>query len=122
MKKVNFIFISLIVLISCNPKISVQINKSYPVLDYKKEVMVIGLKQKIPEGSEEIGFVKVEDTGFTMDCSYEIMVDKAKLEARKIGGNAIKITKHLKPSAKSSCHQIEAKILYLENLNNVDKN
>lgn len=122
MKKLHLVSLILIagVISSCNPKISTSISKSYPALDYKKEVMVIGITESVPENSEVIGQVKIGDTGFSTKCSYEIVIDKAKLEARKAGGNAIKLIEHKPPSAMgSSCHRITADILkveYIENL------
>jgi len=42
-----------------------------------------------------LGKIKIGDTGFSTDCSYEKAIEIAELEARKVGGNAVKITKHL---------------------------
>ena len=118
MKKLN-VLITLLVLIlfgSCNPKISTSITKKYSPLDYKQEVVVIGLNQADPDDAELLGQIKLGDTGFTTNCSYDVVIDKAKLEARKIGGNVIKIVKHRLPNAMgSSCHRIKAKILRIEN-------
>jgi hypothetical protein len=103
---------------SCSPKISTNLSKSYPALDYQQEVAVIELDQAEPAGSEELGQVRIGDSGFTTDCKYESVLDKAKLEARKAGGNAIKIIEHQQPSAfSSSCHRITAKILKIDNIN-----
>ncbi|MCK4661442.1 MAG: hypothetical protein KAT68_01145 [Bacteroidales bacterium] len=122
MKKLHvlLILIILIAFSSCNPKISTSISKSYPPLDYKQEVVVIGLNQQVPENSEVLGQVKISDTGFSTNCGYDIVTDKAKLEARKAGGNAIKIIEHKPPTAMgSSCHRITAIILKVENIENL---
>lgn len=121
MKKIHgFILIAgLILLTSCSPKISTSLSKNYPPLDYQQEVIVIGLDQAEPDNSEVLGQVKIGDTGFSTKCDYDIVIDKAKLEARKAGGNAIKIIEHTPPSAMgSSCHRITAKILKVENAEN----
>ena len=102
---------------SCSPKISTNLTKSYPALDYQQEVAVIGLDQPEPAGSEVLGQVRIGDSGFSTNCGYEVALDKAKLEARKAGGNAIKIIEHQQPSAfGSSCHRITAKILKVDNV------
>lgn len=107
----------LISLSSCNPKISTSISRSYPPLDYQQEVVVIGLDQPEPDNAEVLGQVKTGDTGFSTNCSYEVVIDKIKLEARKAGGNAIKVIEHKTPSAMgSSCHRITARILRVENI------
>ena len=79
--------------------------------------MVLGLTQLEPEKAEVLGLVRIGDTGFTTNCSYDIVVESAKLEARKAGGNMIKITDHTLPSVLgSSCHQITARILKVDNI------
>ena len=46
-----------------------------------------------------------------------MVIEKAKNEARKLGGDAIKIVNHKPPTVLgSSCHRIEANILNLNNL------
>lgn len=116
----SLLFITaLLFLNSCNPKISTNLSKKYSPLDYRQAVLVIGLDQAEPDGAEDLGKVKIGDGGFTTNCSYETVVDKAKMEARKVGGNAIKIIEHKSPSALgSSCHRITAKILRIENIDN----
>ncbi len=119
MKKLHELLIisALIFFSSCNPKISTSLIRSYPPLDYKQEIIVIGLDQSEPDNSEVLGQVKVGDTGFSTKCGYDIVINKAKLEARKAGGNAIKIIKHKPPTVMgSSCHRITANILKIEDI------
>jgi hypothetical protein len=40
----------------------------------------------------------------------------AKIEARKVGGNAIKITQHKSPDFLSSCHRISADVLRIDSI------
>lgn len=106
----------LLTLISCNPKLTSSIVKSYPPLDYKENVYVIGVDQPEPSNSQFLGELKIGDSGFSTNCSYEVVLDKAKLEARKAGGNVIKVTEHIPPTLLgSSCHRIKARILKVEN-------
>jgi len=108
---------SLILFSSCGPRISTSLTSHYSVLDFKQDVIVIGLSDPEPENAEVLGLVKIGDTGFSTKCGYDLVIDKAKLEARKAGGNAIKIIEHLPPSLMgSTCHRIKAKILKLENV------
>ena len=63
------------------------------------------------------GMLKFRDSGFTTDCGYNTVVDQAKTEARKAGGNVVKLTEVKKPSALgSTCYRIEANILYIPNI------
>ncbi|WP_298931283.1 hypothetical protein [uncultured Allomuricauda sp.] len=112
MKKLHHIYIiSAFLLSSCSPKISSLITKDYQSLKYDEKVVVLGLNEQQPANAEVLGVVKVRDTGFSTKCNYEIALDKAKLEARKVGGNTIKITRHKKPDLWSTCHRLDATIL-----------
>lgn len=105
------------VLTGCNPKISTNISKSYPTSVSDTDVVVIGLEQPVPEDAEVLGSVKIGGTGFTNNCDYPTVLEVAKLEARKVGGNAIKITEHKLPNPLlSTCHKITATILRLRSI------
>lgn len=102
---------------SCSHRVSTSLSKSYPALNYQQEVVVIGLNEAEPDNSEVLGQVKLGDTGFSTKCNYEMAIDKAKLEARKAGGNAIKIIEHKPPSLMGSyCHRITANILKIDDI------
>ena len=75
------------------------------------KVMLFTLYQEVPRGSEELGVVRVGDSGATIGCGWDSQVNVAKSQARKIGGNAIKIVSVIEPSLASTCYTIEAKIL-----------
>jgi len=117
-RKVNFILLlgSLILVSGCAPKISNKISKQYPALDYREEVRVFNLDESLPPDAEELGKVNINDNGFSANCGWSEVIELAKTEARKIGGNAIKITKHRPPDFTSSCHRIDALIVRIENL------
>lgn len=66
---------------------------------------------QVPDRVEVLGKVSVGEGGFTTRCGLDDVIGEAKLEARKCGGNAVKITSHKTPSLFSSCHRIEADIL-----------
>ncbi len=113
MKKLLFNSIAIVLLFSaCSPKVATTITQTEKPLDYTEEVAVIPLSEAIPDGSRELGEIKIGDTGFSTNCSWEVVIEKAKEEARKAGGNAIKITEHKPPSVfGSSCHRITATII-----------
>lgn len=111
-----------VLLNSCSPRISTNLTKNYPSLDDGENVRVLGLQQPVPAGSEEIGTVKVHGVGLGEECGFDFVIEQAKIKARKSGGNAIKIMKHKLPATHgNACHKIIAKILKVENLNEVFK-
>src|SRR5690606_29526602 len=87
---------------ACSPKISSKLANAGKPLDYDAPVVVLGLSDGVPDDATFIGDVKVGDSGFSTDCSYETVIDLAKLEARKAGGNIVKITKHKTPDLLST--------------------
>jgi hypothetical protein len=76
---------------------------------------VLGIEEKIPSNAEKLGTIKVGDSGFSVDCNYATVLDKAKTESRKVGGNVLKITKHKGPDLWSSCHRITADVYKVKN-------
>ena len=92
--------------------------KTYAPLDYKQEVRVFEIEEQTPPNSEKLGTIKVGDSGFSTDCDYPVVLEKAKIETRKVGGNALKITKHSLPDLWSTCHRITADVLKVENIEN----
>jgi len=54
-----------------------------------------------------IGLISVEDSGFTVSCSYETVFNKAIEKARAIGADAIQIVQVDTPSFFSTCYQIK---------------
>ncbi len=109
--------IAFLLISACNPQVITNIDKAYPPIDYRQKIAVIGLEEKEPEDAVVLGEVKIGDTGFTTNCGYEIVLYNAKIEARKTGGNAIKITEHIPPQTqKTTCHKITAQILKIENV------
>lgn len=112
------LFVSVALLLSsCSTKIRVVSTKHYPALADRNEVFVYSEIAKVPVDVEKIGMVKIGDSGFTTDCSYETVVSQAQTEAAKMGGNAIHIVEHRLPGIwGSSCHQIVADVLRINTL------
>jgi hypothetical protein len=114
MKKSNnlFLFTGVILfLTSCSPKLTSTIHKTYPPLQYPAEVKVFEIYESVPLNAEKLGTVKVGDSGFSINCNYAAVLDMTKNEARRVGGNAVKITEHKYPDLISSCHRITADVL-----------
>jgi hypothetical protein len=106
----------LISMVGCSPKVTTRLATNAAPLDYKQEVFVIGLTEEAPADAVELGTVKIGDNGFSTNCGWDVVIEQAKMEARKAGGNVLKITSHIPPNGMgSSCDRIRAKILKVEN-------
>lgn len=110
-------FFSVLILLSmysCGPTVSTTISKSYDTLNYQENILVFGEEDEAPEDAELLGTVRIGESGFSVKCNYGVVINEASQEARKAGGNAIKIITHKKPDLWSSCHRITAEILRIE--------
>ena len=117
MRKFFVIFYIGVVLSGCSPKIISSFTSSYTALAEEAEVLVLELAAPMPENAEVLGQIKIGDTGFTTkNGNYAAVLNIAKDEARKAGGNVVKITEHKSPDMLSSMHRIEADILRVDDL------
>jgi len=109
-------FVSLLFLFSsCAPCVITDIEKTYPVLTPPDSVVVFELRDAIPVKSEPIGRVYVNDTGFSIHCNYNKVLQLAKKKTSKFGGDGLLIIDHLYPFIwGSSCHQISGIMLRMD--------
>lgn len=104
-----------IVLVGCSPKITSSLTSARIPLAKDAEVLVLELAAPMPESAEVLGQIKIGDTGFTTkNGNYAAVLNIAKDEARKAGGNVVKITEHQSPDMFSSIHRIKADILRVD--------
>ncbi len=78
--KVLSLVFCVVIMGSCTPKITTSVTKAYSPLDYKEDVRVFGLEEDSPINAEVLGTVKIGDSGFTTDCGWDLVIEKAKLE------------------------------------------
>ena len=111
-----------IVFCSCSPKIRTSVLEKHQKMNDNDEVVVFNAKSELPSNFSKIGTTKIGDTGFTTNCDFLTVLEKAKIEARKSGANALLITEHLYPNLLgSSCHRINADLLRIENTTDYKK-
>jgi opacity protein-like surface antigen len=104
-----------LLLSSCAAAVSTRVEKAYPATDYHTEVKVFDTGDSIQSSAERIGTIKIGDSGFSGFVYLDEVIEKAKTEARKIGGDALLITTQKPPSLwGSSVHRITADILRMD--------
>jgi len=119
--KYLLLFVS-IAFCSCSPKIRTSVSEKHEKLSEENKVVVYNDKSELPANFDKIGTTNIGDTGFTTNCDFDTMLEKAKIEARKNGANAILITEHLFPHIMgSTCHRIKADLLRIDENTFLDK-
>ncbi len=109
--------VAILYLSACGPAVHSAMNTTMKAIPFDQEVIVFGLTDEIPEDAYVIGALKVGDSGVSTSCNYERVISEARLEARKQGGEAIKITSHGFPDFWSTCHRITADIIVFNSIN-----
>lgn len=105
--------LALMFLAACSPRVTSSLLKSYPALGPDDNVAVYEKDAVLPGNAIFLGSLRVDDTGFTSyrNGTYGVVVEMAKAEARKAGGNALHIISHRLPDFVSSSHRIIADVL-----------
>lgn len=107
----------LLVISACSPKVVTNfINQSYPMVNTYESFGIIESDKINFDQENYLGQIEIKDNFLSINCDYWTIIEKLKTEARKIGGNLIRIDEHKKPSTYgSSCHQIMASIFRIKN-------
>lgn len=115
-KKFSFLFLLsfLFFLLSGCANKRVTVRSAYDPLKYNECVTVYSINDPFPEKYEFLGEVKYGDSGFSDECDYIPAIESAKTEARKIGGNVLKVTRHKRPDLLNSCHRLTISILRVD--------
>ena len=100
----------IITVLGCSPRIVANISDPQPTLEYSEEVSLELIGAAPPDSARLIGTIKVGESGFTTKCNLDHVINLAKLEARKYGGNLIIIVDHKPPDIISSCHRIVVEV------------
>lgn len=114
MKRIIFFLLS-VPLFACSPKVKSKITTPYTALDPNERVVLFDKNDSMPIEAISIGTVKIGDTGFSVDCGWDVTIEKAKEAARASGGNVLKIIQHKKPNGGSTCDRITAEVFKIEN-------
>lgn len=100
--------------VGCAPKIYTSIQKSRPARPEGSPVLVYYISDTLPDRAEVLGRVEIRDNGMSTKCSYPEVLQLAKNEANKAGGNGLILTWHREPTEfGSSCHQIAGDMLLM---------
>lgn len=67
--------------------------------------------QEIKENTEIIGYYSVQETGFSVICSWEAVLEKNRAKSCEVGADIIQFTEVDTPSIRSTCYRAKANFL-----------
>ena len=116
-KKLLFIIALLYVQFSCAPTVQYQgERKSRTKQSTISDIIVFDQNSYIPSNANILGSIYIGDSGLSVGCSLNEVIDIAKRKAIEVGGDAIQITELKTPDFSSTCYRIRANILALEEI------
>jgi len=109
-KTLKFIltFCIAIILLGCASTVNTtRTNYNFSPTPLSAPIIVYGLTDTIPRNSQQIGTVRIGDSGFSVNCDWEQVLEKAKNACRKMGGNGIQIIDVSEPNFwLSTCYRL----------------
>lgn len=81
--------------------------KKYAPLAPNEEVILYS-RGNVPANAVQVGGIRIGDTGFTVGQTYDVAVERAKDQCRKLGANALEITQVYPPDGWSTSYRINA--------------
>jgi hypothetical protein len=84
----------------------------YPATSQSVPVTVFDVTEAIPPGYQNIGTVRIGDSGWSVNCGYNAVLLKATNACRKMGGTALKIVTITEPDfIGTTCYRLFAYVL-----------
>ena len=111
--KQTYLFLLALLLASCSPRVVTDMLTNEWPATKPDSVYVFHKNDHIPTGSQEIGKVKVVDTGFSLHGSFNQVMQKAINATAEKGGNGLVITEHRWPDGRSTIHRIWGTMLHI---------
>lgn len=97
-------------ILSCSPKVSTTVSNPYPRLASEEKVALLDIAHKLPVGTIKVGDLKYGDSGFTTDCSFNSLMNKARIAARENGANIVKVIDKKTPGFWSTCYRLRIEL------------
>jgi len=108
------LLIALFGLSSCGPKMITNLINKQSALTLYDKVAFLDKHHKLPTDVIKIGHLTFQDTGFTTDCSFNSLMNKARQEARKNAANIVKLVEEKKPDFWSGCYRLKVALYRYE--------
>ncbi|MBP2833851.1 hypothetical protein J8281_16770 [Aquimarina sp. U1-2] len=107
--KLTFI-LAILVSTNCSPKITSNFSNPKPKLSIDEKVALLDIDHQLPDNSIKIGNLRFQDTGFSTDCSFNSIMNRARTLARNGGANLVKVVHKKKPDLWSTCYRLKIEL------------
>lgn len=91
---------------SCSSTVKTNMTTLKPSDPLQTEILILKPNEEIPTPSKKLGSTKFGDSGFTVNCSLDYVLNNARKIAQDYGADVVKITKHKRPNLWSTCHRL----------------
>jgi hypothetical protein len=116
MKLLQYLFVLLIVN-SCTPRVITKSVTTYPQREAYEGFIIFTETDTVDISKEEVvGDIQIKDGGLAFDCTFERVLNLAKLKALTLGANALKVYDHRTPDLLSTCDRIKTKALRMKDI------
>ena len=107
----NFISILIFGLLGCIPKITLSLINQQLALSLEESVALLDVYHHLPEGDNTlVGQIRFQDSGFSTDCNFNSLLNRARQEARRHGANIVKIIEKRAPDLISTCYRLKIEL------------
>lgn len=108
--RISGLFILLVVLCGCGPAVYTKVYQVQEPIPASEAVVVLDKHTEVYSGAVLLGTIRVEDTGYTIGCTLPQVLEKAVVEARKMGGNVVRVVQVYPPGYGSSCYRVKVEV------------
>ena len=100
----------------CAPSEKVKVTSAREALLEDCTVTIFGLNDQKPANFESLATIKLGEKGLSVSCDRESVEESMRVEACRVGANAILIVKEKDPDLWSTCYRATAELVYVESL------
>ena len=94
---------------ACSPRVITKVFRKSPEIVNPNQVHIVEIGDSIGDSYEVVGTVNITDKLLTARCGYDYVINLAKNETSKNGGNALALRKHKKPDIRSEERRVGKK-------------
>jgi hypothetical protein len=106
---------TIIIVQACAPSKNLQVTEARESLPKDCIVDIFPPDTEKPETYDVLATIKIDDAGLSVSCGKEQARETMRVEACRIGANAIIIQREHNPSLVSTCYRATAELVHVEN-------